>query len=384
MTSSLQRVAVALLIGASVTRTVYALAQTPLDFLVYRQAGLDVSDGLSPYRDTGGLPFTYPPLAAYLASPFAWLPEQVGSSLFACANLAAYTLVVTLVARRLGMPRAHLLRWLAGGLTLAPVERHLALGQVNLLLMGLVAVDLLVMPHRATGVLIGLAAAIKVVPGVFVIVLLLRGERASAVRAIGTAAALTGLALLADPAASSRYFASLLWDPTRVGGVTYPDNQSVVGVVARAMATNTPPAWVTLPVEVLVLTLGVLAARRSLASKDEVGALVCLAIGALLASPVSWSHHWVWIVPAAMWLSRQGHARLAALLLATSAIGPVTLTEWLDPGARLAVPWPWPPLAQLSCALMPLVAVIVLLAQLRGHTAERRRAAYSPISCGEP
>ena len=365
ITSRGQQVAIVLLVGLGLARTTYAFTQTPLDFLVYRQAGLDVSHGLSPYRDTGGLPFTYPPFAAFLARAFAWLPEWLGSSLFACANLAAYALVVALVARRLGMPRAHLLLWLAGGLALAPLERHLALGQVNLLLMGLVAADLLGKPHRATGVLIGLAAAIKVVPGVFVVLPLLRGDRAAVARALGTAAALTGLAFIADPFATRLYFGSLLWDPTRVGGVTYPDNQSIVGVVARAMATNTPPAWVTLPLEVLVLALGALAARRSLVRNDQVGALVCLATGALLASPVSWSHHWVWVVPTAMWLSRHGHRRLTALVLAASVVGPLTLTEWLDPWPWLAHPWPWPLAGQLVSAVLPFTAVAVLVVSLK-------------------
>ena len=149
--------------------------------------------------------------------------------------------------------------------------------------MGLVVVDLLALPTRGRGVLIGLAAAVKVVPGVFVLLLLIRGERAAAARALGVAALLTGLTALVDRDASALYFGRLPWDPVRVGGVTYPDNQSLVGVLARILATNTPPTWATLPVQVLALALGSVAARRAQAAQDHVGALVCLALGALLA-----------------------------------------------------------------------------------------------------
>ncbi|MBL0003055.1 MAG: DUF2029 domain-containing protein [Actinomycetales bacterium] len=114
----------AAVVGAGLLRTGLALTERPLDFLVYRQAGQDVLDGLSPYRDTGGLPFTYPPVAAYLARVLALLPEGLGAAALTVANLAAYALVVVLVARRLGMPRAHLFVWLGGGLALAPQARH--------------------------------------------------------------------------------------------------------------------------------------------------------------------------------------------------------------------------------------------------------------------
>ena len=357
----------AAVVGAGLLRTGLALTERPLDFLVYRQAGQDVLDGLSPYRDTGGLPFTYPPVAAYLARVLALLPEGLGAAALTVANLAAYALVVVLVARRLGMPRAHLFVWLGGGIALAPQARHLSLGQVNLLLMGLVVVDLLALPTRGRGVLIGLAAAVKVVPGVFVLLLLIRGERAAAARALGVAALLTGLTALVDRDASALYFGRLPWDPVRVGGVTYPDNQSLVGVLARILATNTPPTWATLPVQVLALALGSVAARRAQAAQDHVGALVCLALGALLASPVSWSHHWVWVVPAGMWLWVRAQHALTAALVAPALVGPLTLAEAVHPWPWTGMPWPWPPWGQLACALLPLGALAVLVARLRSE-----------------
>ena len=354
-------------VGAGLLRAGLALTERPLDFLVYRQAGQDVLHGFSPYRDTGGLPFTYPPAAAYLAGVFALLPAWLGAAVFAGANLAAYALVVVLVARRLGMPRSHQFVWLGAGLALAPLERHLSLGQVNLMLMGLVVIDLLALPARGRGVLIGLAAAVKVVPGVFVLLLLVRGERAASARALAVAATITGLAAVIDPSASGLYFGQLLWDPVRVGGVTYPDNQSLEGVLARALATNAPPSWATLPVQLLALALAVLAARRAQAAQAHVGALVCLALGALLASPVSWSHHWVWVVPAGMWLWVRAQHALTAALVAPALVGPLTLAEAVHPWPWTGMPWPWPPWGQLACALLPLGALAVLVARLRSE-----------------
>jgi alpha-1,2-mannosyltransferase len=73
--------------------------------------------------------------------------------------------------------------------------------------------------------------------------------------------------------------------------------------------------------------------------------VVCLAIGGLLASPVSWSHHWVWIVPALpIWFIRRPFV-LAMLGAVTMFLAPMYGTAqhhdrefgtiWWQPGSRV-------------------------------------------------
>lgn len=110
----------------------------------------------------------------------------------------------------------------------------------------------------------------------------------------------TGVGLLAAPADTIRYYTRELWDTGRVGGASYPDNQSLTGVLARVLDTDSPPRWAVAGLLVVGLGLGTPACRRELARGDELSAVLAMAFGILLASPVSWSHHWVWVVPMLM------------------------------------------------------------------------------------
>ena len=73
-----------------------------------------------------------------------------------------------------------------GALALEPVWQNLTFGQVNLFLMLAVLVDLLRPERRWTGVLLGLAAGVKLAPLVLVVMLVLVGGRMAAGRAIAT------------------------------------------------------------------------------------------------------------------------------------------------------------------------------------------------------
>jgi alpha-1,2-mannosyltransferase len=67
--------------------------------------------------------------------------------------------------------------------------------------------------------------------------------------------------------------------------------------------------------------LGIAAARRQLRIGDDVAALTAVAVGGLLASPLSWTHHWVWGVPAIMVLVSRRHWVTAWLLGLVFAAG---------------------------------------------------------------
>ncbi len=351
----------------------------PLDLLVYRQGAADLLAGRSIYRNTGGLPFTYPPFAAALAAPLTWAPEGVVAAAWLVGELAAYAIVVLGCARRLGMPRQHVRWWLLGGLLLAPIQRHLGLGQVNLALAALVVLDAWAVPARWRGWLTGLAAGVKVLPGLFLLWHLVRGDRAAATRVALGAALSAVIGWLIAPTDSVRFFTELLWDSHRVGGLTYPDNVSLTGVTARALATNDPSRWLVWGLAGAALAAAAVVARRLARAGDELGGLVCLALGVLLASPVSWSHHWVWLVPAAMWSAARGRRRLTLGWALAGLAEPIWLAEAVTPW-----PWlgpPWPPLGQLAAALLPLMGVATLIgAWVR--TAPKGVGAPGPVDPG--
>jgi alpha-1,2-mannosyltransferase len=80
-------------------------------------------------------------------------------------------------------------------------------------------------------------------------------------------------------------------------------------------------------ISVGVLALGLIAAKREIDKGNEVNALVCIGLASLLASPISWTHHWVWAVPALLVLV-QSRYRVAAVVLSVAFVtGPM----WLAP-----------------------------------------------------
>lgn len=296
-----------------------------IDLQVYRfgvQAWLSGGDMYGTLPETADhitLPFIYPPFAAVVMVPLAVVPWVVAWTALLAASTAALGVTLFVFARRL---------WPAGGrggalsvasiavplallvqpgkvldfsrppppipaFALEPVMQTIEFGQINLLLMALVAVDVLVArPRWPRGLLVGIAAAIKLTPAVFVLYFLLRGDRRAAITAAVSAAAATLLGFLVAPGSSLTF-----WLDNPAGGVSgspFFTNQTFQAVLVRAGLDGPmrTAVWVLLCLGLLALTVPVV--RRAPAPL----ALVAVAGFGLLVSPTSWSHHWVWVAPA--------------------------------------------------------------------------------------
>jgi alpha-1,2-mannosyltransferase len=283
-----------------------------LDCAVYRAGALAVLHGKPlyatlPFLPTWavGMPFTYPPVAALLFTPLAWLPPQLFWGAIAVASIlglgAVLSASIGTAAER--WPRAAIVLVGAGSLVLEPVWRGIGFGQIDALLMVMVVLDVLVLPPSPRrGVLIGLAAAIKLTPLVFVLHLAITGRRTDAVRALATFVGLTTLSLITLPADSIRY-----WSTQVLGGPLFSENpatssaqvanQSLNGLLERISdrAGWAFPAAILLGLAVLAVAVPVI--RRLAARGAHLQALLVSAGCGLLISPVSWTHHWVWVVP---------------------------------------------------------------------------------------
>ncbi|MEU8027229.1 glycosyltransferase 87 family protein [Streptomyces sp. NPDC049099] len=316
------------------------------DLLVYRAEGAAVVHGTDLYGFTATrwrLPATYPPFAALLFVPATWLPVPALKAAFVAGNALLLAALVALSARLAGRQVSASLLCTATALSLwlEPVFQTVLFGQINLTVTGLVLWDL-ARPAgaRGKGVAVGVATGIKLTPAVFVLYLFLRGHRKEAWTAVAscTGTVLCGAALL--PAASAGFWTRRLYETDRVGKAWLVDNQSLQGLIARALGTAAPGlAWV-LPA-VAVGAAGLCLAAR--AGEERHGVLLA-AVTALLISPISWSHHWVWCVPLLAVLLAEGRIRLAA---ATATVF-TARTLWLVPheGDRdLHLPWWQQPLA---------------------------------------
>jgi alpha-1,2-mannosyltransferase len=249
--------------------------------------------------------FTYPPFAAVVMTPLAAVPEEVAGVLVTLAGsvivIAGTWWLVAPVARRAGWPP-----WFAVGVAvpvvflMEPVRETLGFGQVNLFIAALVVADVIGVRRgrRWAGLGIGLAAAVKLTPAVFVLYLLLTRRWRPAAVAAGTFLAATGLAFTLAPGASLRFWGSAVWQVSRVGSLDNPNSHSLLAALARLAHPAAPsrPVWLLLAGGVLVLGMcrAVQASRRG----DELVGITLTGLTGCLVSPISWGHHLVWVVPA--------------------------------------------------------------------------------------
>jgi len=296
-----------------------------IDLEVYRfgvQAWLSGGDMYGSLPETAGhiaLPFIYPPFAALLMVPLAVVPWTASWILLLALSTIALGAVLYVTARRLwpsggvagAVSVASILLPLAmavqpgkdidfdhpvtgfPALALEPVMQTIEFGQINLILMALVAIDLMARSSRwPRGVLIGIAAAVKLTPAVFVLYFLLRRDYRAAAVAAASGVVSTALAFAIAPSASLRF-----WLDNPAAGISaspFFTNQTFQAVLVRAGVDGTARTvlWVLLSLALLVIVAPVIA--RAPAPL----AMVVTAGFGLLVSPTSWSHHWVWIAPA--------------------------------------------------------------------------------------
>ncbi|WP_378730896.1 glycosyltransferase 87 family protein [Nocardia brasiliensis] len=332
-----------------------------IDLQVYRlgvdalRQGNDMYGQLPQTTIGAGLPFIYPPFAALALSPFALLPWNAAAFTFFVSSVAALALTLYLVARQIwptaGQRGLALLATACAtplGLLLEPIHSTLNFGQVNLLLMALVAADCLTeKPRWRRGMLIGVAAAIKLTPAAFVLYFLVRRDYKSAATAAATGAAATLLGFAVLPHDSAKYWFGGMGNVSGLSGSAFHTNQSIQAMLARLKVPE--PAftglWLILGAALLVL---VLAAMRRAADFPPL-ALAFNAVFTLLFSPISWSHHWVWIAPAllaaigyATRLPRRraiGWSVTIAVITAVFVYGP---QNWLPDGEHRETEWtPW-------------------------------------------
>lgn len=274
-----------------------------IDLQVYREAGVSVLRGrelydwLTPTPQL--LPFTYPPFAALLAIPLAWLPFEAVGWLWTAVQMIVLIWIVAVVYRpfltRFGPHAPIVLGGIAGLLLwMSPLSDGIRFGQVGIMIVGLCAADYLTRhPRWPRGLLIGVATAIKLTPGVFIIHFWLSGRRREAVTAAVTALAVTVGAFLVLPAASATYWFSAIFDSDRVGNNAGTSNQSIRGILLRF---HIDTGFVWLPLVALVAWFGFRAAVRATKAGDDLAACAIVGLLSVVLAPVAWIHHLAWMI----------------------------------------------------------------------------------------
>ncbi|MEV4448804.1 MULTISPECIES: glycosyltransferase 87 family protein [Streptomyces] len=282
--------------------------------------------------------FTYPPFAAVTMLPMSLIGLRTAIAVSVVLNLAALAVVVWILVG----PALRRYGWYGYALAaclltlLEPVRDTFSFGQVNLLLLALVLSDAWLLSTgrgRRAGVGIGLAAAIKLTPALFIGLLLLGRRWRAAGVATAVAAAATGLAAWAAPDASRFYWSDALWDTNRIGRLAYVSNQSLQGVLARLAAPGEPSRAVWAATALLFLCVWAWRTSWALADEDWTAAFALTGLAACLLSPITWVHHLVWLLPSFAVLLHRHRTRVAAALYAVLCSSVVWL--WFDDSSGL-------------------------------------------------
>ena len=287
----------------------------PFDLNIYLWGGRAVTHGLHLYLVQADANwFTYPPFAATLFTPLVGLPGLLARLSWELGSIAALAWASVLSVRLAGYrpTRPVIVTMVAAAVLLEPMYHTLYLGQVNVFLMALVLADLWRASRgRPAGVGIGVAAAIKLVPGIFILLLLVTRRTRDAVIAAGTFACCGLIGYVVDPSASRLYWTHLFFDTKRVCAA-YISNQSAYAAAVRILGGSGHVGTWFLLVLLVLGGLGLAVAAALARHGDWLGAAAVTGTTGLLVSPISWTHHWVWILPALVVLMRGGPACRAA------------------------------------------------------------------------
>lgn len=289
------------------------------------------------------LPFTYPPLAAIVFCPFAWLHMPAASVAITVLTLVLLIVSTVIVLTRLdvwntsalvGGPAWLRRWWLAvvvvapASIWLEPIASNFAFGQINVVLMTLVIADCV--PRRTPwprGLLLGLGIALKLTPAVFLLYFLVRRDFRSALTALTSFASATLVGFILAWSDSWEYWTHTVHHTDRIGSAALNTDQNIAGALARTGLSEHLRflLWVGLCLAVLALT--VWAMRRVLQAGEATLAVICVALFGLMVSPVSWSHHWVWALPTLLVTAVLGWRRRNIALGVVTAAG-VALMVW--------------------------------------------------------
>ena len=385
---------------AAITPIVHGYLTNPpdqrlVDLDVYRTGGLAVLQGQPLYsvltQPPQLLPFTYPPLAAIFATPLAMMSWPAAQAVWVAFVYVPFAVILWFsfrpLLRRAGPWRAVLFAALfCAGAYLFPMQDEMRFGQVDAVLAALAVADCAaVRPRWPRGALVGLATAVKLVPGVFIIYLWVSGRRRAARTAALAALAWTVGAYLLLPRDSVTYWTSAIFNSGRLGDNAGTENQSLRGLLLRFFLPGQSPGVLWVLIAVAVAVPGFLLARRLAREQWQMAGIAVTGLLLVLVSPVAWIHYFLQVVIAIGALVGDGRQLKRVLTAAGTAVFFGLTVPWWGNSllTDTSVPRVFSRLLEGSFGIAAAV-LLVIIARTRMTEADREPAAGDDGSPGSP
>lgn len=332
------------------------------------------------------LPFTYPPFAAVVFYPLHLLPFGLVAFCWQVGTMAALYGVVRVSQRLLGVQarEGHRLAmgWTAVAIWLEPLRSTFDYGQVNVILVLGALWAVYTTRWWLSGLLVGAAAGVKLTPAITGLYFVGVRRWAAAVFSAVVFCATVALSVLVVGDQTRYYFTDLLRDTDRVGPICTTFNQSWRGAICRIFGHDSGYSPLVLAAIAITAVLAVLAWRAlniNADGPDRLGLLLVVELFGLLLSPISWTHHWVWLVPLMIWLvhgplrERRGARILGWGWLALTIVGVPWLLSFAQPTIwQASRPW-----YQAWGGLVYIVATLATLAWIAATAGRPAEAATS-------
>jgi alpha-1,2-mannosyltransferase len=283
-----------------------------VDLKVYVDGATHLSDGTlyDFFSEPLHLPFTYPTFSALIFTPMTWLNWTVLRVLWQLASFGAIGLIAFSMLRLLGRAgrnaprpipsvRGIVVTVTALGLWLEPVRTTFNYGQINLFLCALLLAGAASNKNWWAGATVGIAAGVKLTPAITGLYYLLQKRWSAVFWSIMFFALTVAIGLAFLPSQTWRFFTKLMLDPARTGPVWSAINQSLRGAIARIAGQDLTNLWLVFAAAAAIF--GVWVTWVCLRADDRAAGLLAVQFTGLLLSPISWSHHWVWVLPLLLW-----------------------------------------------------------------------------------
>ena len=176
-----------------------------------------------------------------------------------------------------------------------PVRSNILFGQISVILAALVIAAMDAEAPVRYGCLAGIAAGIKLTPAVFLPFAVGRDPARRILVAIASFSFSMVVAFLVMRGDTDRYVQEKVWSSSEIPSFSISSNQSLLAALTRLsfQGSTLRSIWA---VTLLALAVPVaVRARKALRNRDWKAVTIILGSYSLIGSPISWTHHQIWL-----------------------------------------------------------------------------------------